>query len=244
MKLISLNVEGCLHLDLVKQFFENQEADTICLTESPEELTDWFDNLGYQQTFVPMCIKFHNGQPYQEGLLVASKASHQAEVIPYFTPTTEVVIYDHDKRRETQRHVVLYIETDEINIATTHFTWNPVGEIADDHQIEDMKNMLTALQPKPAHILCGDLNIPRKINHLYDDLTKYYIDNIPPEFNSSLDITLHRSGETPELKKLFDNFMVDYLFTQSPFVAENTKLVFGMSDHAAVVSNVYKVTNY
>ncbi len=240
MKLISLNIEGFKHLDLVQPFLKNELADTICLMEAPQSFQNWFVAEGYQCTFAPMCLKIHSGEPYPEGILVATKLAHTAEVIPYFKPTTDIVTYDHKRRRETQNHFVLYFETDGINIATTHFTWNPKGEIADEYQTLDMKEMLQALEKKPAHVLCGDLNIPRNINTLYDVLKNKYHDNIPYQYYSSLDNELHRKGKAQEFKKLFDSFMVDYLFTQEPYETTDTRLVFGVSDHAAIVSNVSK----
>jgi exonuclease III len=238
MKLISLNVEGKKHLDSVYPFLNNEDADTVCLTEAPESILDWLESSGYISTFAPMCIKFHDGQSYKEGIVVSTKKPHTAETLPYYVPANDIQVYDHSNRRQTQRHILLFSKIGDINIAQTHFTWNPVGEIADENQKLDMKSMLNILGDKPPHILCGDLNIPRNINNLYDVLVKKYIDNIPPEYKTSLDKNLHRHSDNPKLQKIFTDFMVDYLFTQSPISASNTKLVFGVSDHAAVVTNV------
>lgn len=40
-------------------------------------------------------------------------------------------------------------------------------------------------------------------------------------------------------KHLLDIFMVDYLLTQPPYTAKNVELIFNVSDHAAIVGDVY-----
>lgn len=37
---------------------------------------------------------------------------------------------------------------------------------------------------------------------------------------------------------IFEEYMVDYIFTQSPYWADNVKLKFGVSDHAAVIAEI------
>lgn len=238
MKLISLNIEGDKHLDRVFSFLEEENADIICLVEALENTQDWLRDHDYFCSFATMCLKNKNGTTMPEGVIVATKLSHESEIIPYHLPHSEIVLFDTENKRETIRHLVLYFEVNNFRIGATHFTWNPVGEIADEYQKIDMTNMLSALNNKPSHILCGDFNIPRYHNELYEKLTERYTDNIPEEYNSSLDKNLHRLGSDPEMKKLFDDFVVDYLFTQEPYFASDTKLVFGISDHAAVVSNL------
>ena len=88
--------------------------------------------------------------------------------------------------------------------------------------------------------MCGDFNIPRHYNPLYDELTKYYVDNIPLSYISSLDPTLHYAGSHPDKKMLFDSYMVDYIFTQTPYTATDVRLEFSISDHAGVVAHISK----
>jgi len=46
-------------------------------------------------------------------------------------------------------------------------------------------------------------------------------------------------GEVASRAHLFTHFMVDYIFIQPPYRAENVEFIFGVSDHAAVVAEVF-----
>ncbi len=236
MKLVSLNLEGKRHLDKALPFLESESPDIISLLEAPEDLTFWLKDRQYETTFAPMTIRTQSGEVFTEGVIVASKTPQLTEVFYYHKRTPEPVHYVHDDKRGTIAHPVLFSTINTLRLATTHFTWNPVGEVADENQIHDMEALLSYLNTQPSHIFCGDLNIPRHHNHLYDLLIRHYQDAIPESYASSLDRNLHRVGSVPELSKLFDSFMVDYVFTQPPFTATDTRLQFGVSDHAAVVT--------
>lgn len=238
MKLISLNLEGKRHLDTALPFLETAAADVLCLLEAPEDLQPWLTEHGYFVTFVPMVFRKQDGREFYDGIILASKLAHQAEVFYYYQPAADIVSYDQQDKRGTIAHPVIFATIGDYNLATTHFTWNPVGEIADQNQTTDLKKLLNYLQTKPPHLLCGDFNIPRHYNILYEELTKYYTDTIPPNYNSSLDANHHRAGKDPALEKLFTHFMVDYLFTQPPYTASAVQLEFGISDHAAVIATI------
>lgn len=239
MKLISLNIEGNRHLDTVLPFLEKEQPDCIALMESPADMLQLLGKLGYHTTFSPMTYKHQDDNYFEMGILFASRSQHKATSHYYYRPNTHgVAEYNRNDKRNTIAHSVIFAEMDNVNIATTHFTWNPVGETADLNQTTDLKALLSYLKNHPAHILCGDMNIPRHQNSLYEELTKHYTDNIPLEYKSSLDRNLHRFGGTAELQKLFDSFMVDYAFTQPPYQADNTRLEFGISDHAAVITTI------
>jgi endonuclease/exonuclease/phosphatase family metal-dependent hydrolase len=91
-----------------------------------------------------------------------------------------------------------------------------------------MKNLLALLAKTPELILCGDFNAPRG-GEIFKMLADKYKDNIPPEYDSSLDTELHRIGK---IKKL----MVDGLFTTSAYIVSDVKLSEGVSDHKAVTA--------
>lgn len=236
MKLISLNLEGKRHLVTALPFIEKESPDYLALQEAPEDIQDWLQNQGYHTTFSPMNIKLQDGIKFTSGIMFASKVPHDSEIHYYYKPNKNIVEYVKENKRGTIAHSVIFATIDNINIATTHFTWNPVGETADIHQTNDMKSLLEYLDTKPAHVLCGDFNIPRLQNELYLDLNERYTDNIPNHYLSSLDREKHRHSQTPKLQKIFDSFMVDYIFTKPPYQATNTRLEFGVSDHAAVIT--------
>jgi endonuclease/exonuclease/phosphatase family metal-dependent hydrolase len=238
MKLISLNLEGKRHLDRALSFLESQSADVICLMEVAKNMYAWLEERGYFVTYAPMTYKTQDGLQFESGLLLASKQAHTAEIFYYHQSTTEVTHYDKNNKRATIAHPVIFASLGGFNLATTHFTWNPVGETADQNQTTDLAKLLGYLQTKPAHMLCGDFNIPRNHNVLYEEMLKHYTDAIPPSYESSLDANHHRAGQDPDLQKLFHHFMVDYLFTQPPYETSDVRLQFDVSDHAAVIAEV------
>jgi endonuclease/exonuclease/phosphatase family metal-dependent hydrolase len=238
MKLISLNLEGKRHLDTALPFLDAEAADVLCLMEASQDLEPWLTEQGYFVTFAPMVIRTQDGRQFPDGVMLASKEEHTAEVFYYHQATPEITHYNKEDKRETIAHPVIFASIGEQHIATTHFTWNPVGETADENQTTDLAKLLAYLQTKPAHVLCGDFNIPRHHNRLYEELLKHYADMIPASYASSLDAKYHRAGADPELQKLFRDFMVDYVLTQPPYEASDVRLQFDVSDHAAVIATV------
>jgi endonuclease/exonuclease/phosphatase family metal-dependent hydrolase len=134
------------------------------------------------------------------------------------------------------------VQGDDFFVAVTHFTWGPEGEVATPEQHTSMDALLTYTENLEPHILCGDFNLPRDYNPLYERLAHAYTDNIPKTYTSSLDKNLHRLGDDSTKQHLFSSFMVDYILSRPPYLVSNVRLVFGVSDHAAVVGQVTKNT--
>jgi hypothetical protein len=85
------------------------------------------------------------------------------------------------------------------------------------------------------------MNMPRGYNANYEHFIKRYIDTIPKQYMSSLDRNLHRLGSDPDLKSpMFESYMVDYIFSQPPYIVEDVLLHFGVSDHAGVTAIIKK----
>lgn len=241
MKLISLNIERNRHYQTVIPFLEEENADIVCLQEVPEEFTTQMETLGYSVYF-SASHQYNDGfDLITEGLMIASKTplQHTQKVYYHRTPVP-IPLYDKNDYGNTCPHFILMANIDGLNLATTHF---PVTEdkgvvsIYQKHAITELKKQVGALPP---HILCGDFNIPRGHNPLYADLLELYTDTIPATYGSSLDRDLHRVGGDPEKEYIFNDFMVDYIFTQPPYTAKNVRLVFGISDHAAVIGTIAK----
>ena len=238
MKLVSLNVEGARHFDRVLPFLIKENPSIIVLLEAPDFFAQMLLDLGYFASFAPMLVRTQEGRSFQEGVLIASRQVHTSHPHYYYRANPDIVPFVKDDKRNTISHVALQADIGGLQLVATHFTWNSAGETADVHQKSDMRMMLSYLNKLPPHVLCGDLNIPRNENALYDLLCAHYTDNIPAKYHSSLDRSLHRLGQNPDMDKLFDRFMVDYVFTQAPFEAANVRLEFGISDHAAVVADI------
>ena len=125
-------------------------------------------------------------------------------------------------------------------IATTHFTWAPNGNISTDAQHMDMDAFLFHMEKYKPHVMCGDFNIPRGHNDLYDKLLIAYKDAVPELYATSLDAEFHRLRLDQDRKVLLERYMVDYILTQEPYRAEDVRLQFGVSDHAAVIATILR----
>lgn len=116
-------------------------------------------------------------------------------------------------------------------IGTTHFTWTPDGE-ADEVQRTDIESLFAVLEKQGDIIFTGDFNAPRG-KEIFSRLAERYHDNVPSEYTTSIDSTLHRAGDLPH--------MVDGIFSTSGYAVQNVRMVCGVSDHCALVAEVRKV---
>jgi len=116
-------------------------------------------------------------------------------------------------------------------VATTHFTWSEKGE-ASDLQKEDLGKLFPLLEGLREFVLCGDFNAPRG-RTTFDAIAAKYKDNIPLEYTTSIDGSMHRAGNLP--------YMVDGLFTTPEYQASNVALNSGVSDHLAITATIHKI---
>ncbi len=246
MKLISLNVEGHKHHERVFPFLEKEDADVLCLQEASMEHGNKLEALGYDVAFTPRCIMKQNDKEFEEGILLASKHPFTHKTYYYYKNSEAIPPegFDESLGRKADHQCFIFAEIecgdDTYHIATNHFTWTPDGATPNKEQIDDMEVFLELVDTLPSHVMCGDFNVPRYHNSLYEKLMLHYKDTVPQQYKSSLDKQLHRIGENPEKSIIFESFMVDYVFTQSPYIAKDVRLEFNISDHAGVVCEIVK----
>jgi endonuclease/exonuclease/phosphatase family metal-dependent hydrolase len=239
MKLISLNTEGNKHYERIKPFIEHEDPDILCLMEAPQDMTEYLQQLGHHVTFAPMSLKMENHHTvFVEGLIFASKIPYTITQLYYQNPARSILPEALPKHSSTAAHPIIFASNDAFAIATTHFTWSPNASEPYQPQADMLDVLLPFLHELPPHILCGDMNIPRHESPYHERLVANYQDAIPNKYHSSLDRDLHRCGKNPELDHLFTSYMVDYVLTQPPHQAENVRLEFGISDHAAVICEI------
>lgn len=207
--------------------------------ETPEEFSEYLKTQGYRTVFAPMLLKLDNPNDLSIiGLLFACRHEFSSEVYYYQPPARANLEEDKPKHSETSARPVIFAQTEKYNFATTHFTWNPDGSAECVAQAKALDTLLPFLNNRPPHILCGDMNIPRRESPYYTRLVANYHDAVPIEYTSSLDKNFHRTGKNPDLEHLFTSYMVDYLLTQPPYQAHNVRLEFGISDHAGIVAEI------
>ena len=242
MKLISLNVEGSKHLDKTEAFINALKPDVICLQECDENTLSFLQKLNYTTHFLPVALRDYGTKILKEGVALASKLPMTTEGFVYFEPSAELNIFKSAFARETSKQGFVFgtimLGTTPYHIASNHFTWTPDGNVPSQPQIEDMESFLAMTKDLPAHVMCGDFNIPRQHNYLYNNLTELYADNIPQTYKSSMDKSLHKLGSDTSKEILFTDYMVDYVFSKPPYLVTDVRFQFGVSDHAAVLATI------
>lgn len=244
MKLISLNIEGGRNEELSLPFIEKEDADVVCLMEAPEFWCEKLEVLGYHTTFAPMQLRNNSVRPaFVEGIILASKNPYQSTTEYYHGSETSITQELHRAADTVSRPVIIAEiehESQTYTVATTHMSVTLDGT-PNEHQRDCVAKLLTTMEQHEPHIICGDFNMPRGVNDLYEEVTKRYTDAIPAHYTSSLDRNIHRMGNDPGLNApIFDTFMVDYIFTQTPYTAKDVRLEFNLSDHAGVVATIDK----
>lgn len=244
LKIITVNIETNKHYSKVLPFLDKENPDIICLQEAPELFAHELQKRGYQTAYAPMLLKNIDDTQMSIGIMMASK--HQFSPTKNYFHRNEAIVTLHDKNASVETIAAAYLYADiEIegtifSIATTHMIDTENGK-EDADQIEMTQKLLTLVAKEKPHVLCGDFNMPRGYNRLHNEMTKYYEDTIPLHYKSSLDRNLHRLRDKILNAPIFDIYVVDYIFTQSPYQASNVRLQFGVSDHAAVVATIDKI---
>lgn len=235
LKLASLNIEGNKHFDKFLPFFKTEHPDVVCMQEVfSQDLPMLKQELEMKIAFAPMTIRPYTLEdPTSLAIMGVAICTHlplgSIEPVYYYGNSDMLPLFRY--RDETRQHRPLLLVTTEkdgeaIVIATTHFMVTEQG-VTTDYQRRDLNSLLKILNRLPEVVLCGDFNAPRG-GEIFDTLAKQYTDNIPPEYTSSIDGTIHRAGLLP--------YMIDGLFTTSHYKAEKVKLNSGLSDHLGITA--------
>ncbi len=247
LKLVSVNIEFSKHLDRVERFLAQQRAEVVCMQELMEH-----DIPALEQTLDMPCYftgttrrSFEKG-PGIQGVGIFSRFPATYSSYFYSGDGLPDVMFDDasaQTKHVTESHAlsICELEKDSVifKICTTHFTWTPDGSTSDE-QRRDLKALLNVLAPLDEFVLCGDFNAPRihegKPGEVFSKLSEKYQDNIPAEYETSIDINLHRAGkERPQ--ELADK-MVDGLFTTPGYTTSEVALHTGVSDHCAISARI------
>jgi len=242
IKLITLNIEGDKHLDLIKPFLIKENPDVICLQELFETDFNYLKQyLKMDGLFAPLV---NINAPNKIGLSprgnfgVAILSQHQISTPyqGYYEKHQTAVPYFDDRDPNCLDRILLAVKVtkDDINyqIATTHFTYSEKGK-ATKFQHQSLNRLFRILDRVGECVLTGDFNAPRG-NEIHTRLIKRFTDNTPPRTITTLDKNIHRIKTIPD-------FVVDYIFTSKDYLAKNVKVVNHVSDHMAVVANINRI---
>jgi endonuclease/exonuclease/phosphatase family metal-dependent hydrolase len=235
LKLISLNIEGNRHIEKVILFLKKENADVVCLQEV---FIDGFESIkGELKTkgkFFPLTNNTDPSKKCQignglKGMAIFTKLPNSG---------MNFKLYKGEGKTPEQAHAnsgdrgIAYAEFEKddknFTIGTTHFTWTADSE-ANDEQRKNFSKLMHIVKAFPHFILCGDFNAPRG-KEIFSKFTKFFVDNIPPEVNTTLDPKHHRA---PHLR-----YVVDSIFSTSPYEVSNVRIVDDISDHKAIIGEI------
>ena len=256
MKLISLNIEADRHFELVMPFLARENADVVCLQEVMETQVPMFERqLQMAGKFSPLVnidptVPFEVGDPGGVGglgnvVLVRREAEKESGGISAVRFDCQYYVGSADQvptftRPEVMSRALVWAKFSlpnaagtpiDYSVATTHFTWSPMGRFT-SQQEQEFAALMTILDQFESLILCGDFNSPRKpgVDNVFSRLAKRYRDWIPPQATSTLDHQLHKAGPL--------DLVVDGLFTTPDYVCQNVQIIDGVSDHRAIVAQI------
>ncbi|MBU0471006.1 MAG: endonuclease/exonuclease/phosphatase family protein [Nanoarchaeota archaeon] len=234
IKLITINIEGNKHLDKIIPFIKKEKPDVLCVQEVfLQDLKKLKEASGLEGWFMP-CYKkdstqanIPKGEEVIEGIALLTNLPNRG-VKTYYLKKKHLRTYkDFTKVPRGIIQITIISEQKEYNIATTHYTWTPNGEI-NKNQKEDFKKLLKFTRQFSGLILCGDFNAPRG-REMFSKFTDHFKDNLPPEIDTTIDSDIHRKG----LK-----LVVDTIFSTPHYKVSNVRVVGDVSDHKAVIGYI------
>lgn len=239
----SINVERDNHLSTVQQFLAHEKPEVVCLQEVYEEHIELFAGSGKfpYAKFTPRNL-YNDGGLHVMGLAILSRyAVDDMHTYVHRGDLHELQVFDEsslEAKDITQNLISPFVtvtkERKEYRIGTMHFTWTPDG-MPDFYQRRDLKTILRDLEFETDCAYIGDFNAPRG-GEIFSELSKHFIDNIPPEYETSIDVPRHRLAAT-KARELSKN-MVDGFFTRGAYEAQDVRLISGVSDHMALLGNL------
>lgn len=236
LSIASCNIEGDKNIKNVREFLGAYSPDVVCFQEALEDnMTDLANMFKYGLTFSGCSILskdiFDNlSSDRISGLAILSRFPlTDIRSYTYSGNSDSIPIYQKGNPNSSSRKLAFVSIADEYNIATTHFTWAPDGEV-NNEQLRDIQLLIDKAKLIGECVLVGDFNAPRP-NAIYQVLTTHFTDEIPGNISSSLDPDLHRIGGSKEL-------LVDYIFSTPKYKVTDTRFVAGVSDHKAVIAQV------
>ncbi|HCC84657.1 MAG TPA: hypothetical protein DEP87_03160 [Candidatus Pacebacteria bacterium] len=242
LSILTLNIEGQKHLDLVSKFLTVTRPQVVCLQEVfkadlPFLAASIGDKTAWQ--FVPMLIvdrenSFGLAARGEYGMAFMSSRPIRNLNWEYYFGTKSALPLINDRESNTSNRAVLWVEVQSpsgvwLKIATTHFTWSPNGKNCRAQEIGLEKLHQIYRTKIKTGLFCGDFNAPRG-GEIYQRLSENFIDHIPQTVKTTLDSTLHRHQNL--------QYVVDYLFTTPEYQMKNVQLKSGLSDHLGILGQL------
>lgn len=235
IKIVTLNIERSKHLDLILPFLEREQPDVLCVQELCAGDTEKFcEVMGEHFITVPLAKHTVDGGECLFSIGIFSRHPISKNEVSYHHGSAEAIPQFKQEDQRTINRAFLWCDVvkdgEVFRIGTTHFTWTPDGEADDDQRIE-AKELLHILEKQKDIVFTGDFNAPRG-KEIFSRIAERYKDNVPLEYTTSIDGSIHRAGDLP--------LMVDGIFSTPGYLVSNARMVCGVSDHCALLAEVEK----
>lgn len=237
VKLFNLNIEGDKHFQRWLPAALREKPEVVCLQEVFGKDMDFIsDTLGMTGYFVPTMdiaeVNKYNISPRGLwGIGFFTNLTHTTPAVQYYAGEGTIAVFKRpeDSARALIVSTVTSSSGEQLNIATTHFTWTHNGE-ANENQRVDLTALLEAVEGYTDIVLCGDFNAPRG-KETFDRLASVFHDNLPQDVVSTLDADLH-------YKKGAIQLAVDTIFSSSGYKVTDCRVLTGISDHSGLVAEI------
>lgn len=234
LSLISINIEGRKHLDLVIPFIKKHAPEVLLIQEICRQDMSLFEEAtGAKGHFAPMA--FMEKWNDEQGVAIFTKLPHTHKATQYAGHEGPVSTYNSSSREAGYLTSSFWLISADIEkggktytIGTTHFPVTEGGE-ATWYQREALQGLFEALSYPDQIVFGGDLNAPRG-KEIFNTIAARYKDNVPIKYTTSIDGNIHRAGPIP--------FVVDGLFSTDKYEVNDFEYVSGVSDHLAITAKI------
>jgi endonuclease/exonuclease/phosphatase family metal-dependent hydrolase len=218
-----------------------RDLDVVLIQEVYEDhvvaIANYLSRAYYR--FVPMHhIHLEAGQLNRIGLAIFSRYPLDEYAWTYYGLFNELLPGDWDSGSYGGKPALVVFQQAQVSIGgvkyrlgQTHFSWTPGGKFLPHQQIH-LRNLLAIIGDEPI-VWGGDLNMPRATSPGWQMITERFADNIPATVLSTLDPVFH-----PAVFRQGKQFVLDGLFSTSPYRVSRVELVTGVSDHILVTATV------
>lgn len=137
------------------------------------------------------------------------------------------------------QEVTVNVGGTDYHIGNTHFMQSPGGkfipqqEAALDRLLATIDPGLIDGRPPRSIVWCGDMNMPRGRAAGWDEVCRYFTDNVPAQVDNSLDPKIHNAARERGVR-----VMVDGIFSTPDYRVDGFRTYSDLSDHLAFGVNV------
>jgi endonuclease/exonuclease/phosphatase family metal-dependent hydrolase len=239
LNVLSLNIEGHHHLEVLTNFLRHSDFDIICLQEVFAcDLPSLEAAFGAKSIYLPLANVTQPNRYRVDPLGVWGVATLSR--VPLSDPQTKLYkgqpnlipqFEDGQPNSVNRGWIGIKVEKsgDTFQVINTHFTWTPDGQ-ANADQRRDWPVFQAQLAELGEFVMMGDFNAPRG-RETWDLIAAQYKDNIPPEVQTTLD---------PEIFRVKDlQIVIDGIFSTPAYHLENVEILTGLSDHCGVRAEIF-----